>query len=610
MTGAGARATAEPPDLLGWRPVSPNRTRPSGSPPDAPRHIFVTGGVVSSLGKGLTASSLGRLLRARGLDVVMQKLDPYINVDPGTMNPFQHGEVFVTEDGAETDLDIGHYERFLDIDLTGAANATTGQVYSAVIAKERRGEYLGDTVQVIPHITDEIKRVMRAQAAPGAGGGAPDVIITEIGGTVGDIESQPFLEAARQVRADLGRENVAFVHVSLIPFLSAAGELKTKPTQHSVAALRSIGIQPDALVLRTDRPLPEGVKSKVALMCDVDASAVIECKDAASIYEVPPTLHREGLDAFLVQRLSLPFRDVDWTEWNGLLDRVHAPRYRVEVALVGKYVDLHDAYLSVSEAIRHGGFAGNARVDIRWVASDACETRQGAQRALAGVDAVVVPGGFGVRGIEGKLGALRWAREHRVPTLGLCLGLQCMVIEAARNLLALAAASSTEMEPETPDPVVAAMDSQRQFVTGGGDLGGTMRLGACPAVLTPGSIVAEAYGATEVSERHRHRFEVNNAYRERLASVGLHVTGTSPDGHLVELVELDRELHPYYVGTQAHPELKSRPTRAHPLFAGLIRAGLERRRDLYASHRTEEPGTGEADNDRGQGGRGSESRRT
>ena len=547
------------------------------------RHIFVTGGVVSSLGKGLTASSLGRLLRSRGLSVAMQKLDPYINVDPGTMNPFQHGEVFVTEDGAETDLDIGHYERFLDVNLSGAANATTGQVYSTVIAKERRGEYLGDTVQVIPHITDEIKRVMRAQAIPDAEGNAPDVIITEIGGTVGDIESQPFLEAARQVRADLGRDNVAFVHVALIPFLPAAGELKTKPTQHSVAMLRSIGIQPDALVLRTDRPLPEGIKGKVALMCDVDRDAVIECKDAASIYEVPPTLHREGLDAFLVQRLGLTFRDVDWSEWNELLERVESPKYRVEVALVGKYINLHDAYLSVSEAVKHGGFANNARVDLRWVASDTCETPEGAQKALEGVDAIIVPGGFGIRGIEGKLGALRWAREQRVPTLGLCLGLQCMVIEAARDLLGLTGASSTEMDPETPDPVVHTMDSQVDIVEGDGDLGGTMRLGAYPAVLQEGSVVAEAYGKTQVSERHRHRFEVNNDYRDQLESVGLHISGTSPDGNLVEFVELDRSMHPYYVATQAHPEFKSRPTKAHPLFAGLVRAALERHVEKYAA---------------------------
>ena len=547
------------------------------------RHIFVTGGVVSSLGKGLTASSLGRLLRSRGLSVAMQKLDPYINVDPGTMNPFQHGEVFVTEDGAETDLDIGHYERFLDVNLSGAANATTGQVYSTVIAKERRGEYLGDTVQVIPHITDEIKRVMRAQAIPDAEGNAPDVIITEIGGTVGDIESQPFLEAARQVRADLGRDNVAFVHVALIPFLPAAGELKTKPTQHSVATLRSIGIQPDALVLRTDRPLPEGIKGKVALMCDVDRDAVIECKDAASIYEVPPTLHREGLDAFLVQRLGLAFRDVDWSEWNELLERVESPKYRVEVALVGKYINLHDAYLSVSEAVKHGGFANNARVDLRWVASDTCETPEGAQKALEGVDAIIVPGGFGIRGIEGKLGALRWAREHKIPTLGLCLGLQCMVIEAARDLLGLTGASSTEMDPETPDPVVHTMDSQVDIIEGDGDLGGTMRLGAYPAVLQEGSVVAEAYGKTQVSERHRHRFEVNNDYRDQLESVGLHISGTSPDGNLVEFVELDRSMHPYYVATQAHPEFKSRPTKAHPLFAGLVRAALERHVEKYAA---------------------------
>ncbi len=547
------------------------------------KHIFVTGGVVSSLGKGLTASSLGRLLRSRGLHVVMQKLDPYINVDPGTMNPFQHGEVFVTEDGAETDLDIGHYERFLDVNLSGAANATTGQVYSTVIAKERRGEYLGDTVQVIPHITDEIKNVMRRQAQPDENGNRPDVIITEIGGTVGDIESQPFLEAARQVRHDLGRSNVAFVHVSLIPFLPAAGELKTKPTQHSVSALRSIGIAPDALVLRTDRALPEGIKSKVALMCDVDRDAVIECADVPSIYNVPLTLHREGLDAYLVQRLGLSFRDVDWKEWKELLERVHSPKHRLEVALVGKYIDLHDAYLSVSEAIKHGGFANNARVDIRWVASDTCETPEGAARELAGVDAIVVPGGFGIRGIEGKLGALRWAREHRVPTLGLCLGLQCMVIEAARDLLGLAGASSTEMDPETPDPVVHTMDSQVDIVEGDGDLGGTMRLGAYPAALQEGSIVAEAYGKTQVSERHRHRFEVNNDYRDQLESVGLHISGTSPDGNLVEFVELDRSMHPYYVATQAHPEFKSRPTKAHPLFAGLVRAALARHAENYAA---------------------------
>ena len=545
--------------------------------PAEPRHIFITGGVVSSLGKGLTASSLGQLLRSRGMSVAMQKLDPYINVDPGTMNPFQHGEVFVTQDGAETDLDIGHYERFLDVNLSGKANATTGQVYSTVIARERRGDYLGDTVQVIPHITDEIKRVMRSQAEPDADACAPDVIITEIGGTVGDIESLPFLEAARQVRADLGRDKVAFVHVSLIPYLPAAGELKTKPTQHSVASLRNIGIQPDALVLRTDRPLPEGVKGKVALMCDVDRDAVVECRDAASIYEVPPTLHREGLDAYLVQRLGLSFRDVDWTQWNGLLERVRSPRHEVEVALVGKYVDLHDAYLSVSEAISHGAFAHHARARLRWVASDDCQSPQGAERALAGVDAVVVPGGFGVRGIEGKLGALRWARENRVPTLGLCLGLQCMVIEAARNLLGLEQASSTEMDPQTPDPVVSTMEAQQEIVSGQGQLGGTMRLGAYEAVLSEDSLAAQAYGATRISERHRHRFEVNNDYRHALESVGLHISGTSPDGSLVEVVELDRGLHPYYVATQAHPEFTSRPTRANPLFAALIGAALEAR---------------------------------
>ena len=544
----------------------------------APRHIFVTGGVASSLGKGLTASSLGHLLRARGLRVVMQKLDPYLNVDPGTMNPFQHGEVFVTEDGAETDLDIGHYERFLDVDLDAGANVTTGVVYSSVIAKERRGEYLGDTVQVIPHITDEIKARMRAQASP-AVGKAPDVIITEIGGTVGDIESQPFLEAARQVRQDVGRDNVFFVHVSLVPYLGPSGELKTKPTQHSVAALRSIGIQPDAIVCRADRDIPESVKAKIAAMCDVDREAVITCVDAPSIYDIPKVLHAEGLDAYVIRRLDLPFRDVEWDTWHTLLERVHHPADEVEIALVGKYIDLPDAYLSVTEALRAGGFAANTRVQIRWVPSDDCESEAGARKALGGVDGVLIPGGFGVRGIEGKLGALRWAREQQVPTLGICLGLQCMVIEFARNVLGMDKASSTEFDPETPDPVVATMAEQLAIVGGDGDLGGTMRLGRYDAVLAPGSLIAEVYGSENVSERHRHRYEVNNSYRDQLEEAGLRISGRSPEGSLVEFVELDREQHPYYVATQAHPEFKSRPTRAHPLFRGLVGAALDRQRE-------------------------------
>jgi len=538
------------------------------------KHVFVTGGVASSLGKGLTASSLGSLLKARGLRVTMQKLDPYLNVDPGTMNPFQHGEVFVTEDGAETDLDIGHYERFLDTDLVGYANVTTGQVYSSVIAKERRGEYLGDTVQVIPHITNEIKDRIRSMAYPGPDGQVPDVVITEIGGTVGDIESLPFLEAARQVRHDVGRDNCFFLHVSLVPYLAPSGELKTKPTQHSVAALRSIGIAPDAVVCRADREIPENVKRKISLMCDVDTEAVVAAVDAPSIYEIPKVLHAEGLDAYVVRRLGLPFRDVDWTLWGGLLDRVHHPKCEVTVALVGKYIDLPDAYLSVTEALRAGGFAHRAKVSIRWVASDLCETPSGAAVQLRGVDAVVIPGGFGIRGIEGKLGAIRYAREQRVPTLGLCLGLQCMTIEVARHLGGVVAANSAEFDPDTPDPVIATMADQVDIVAGNADLGGTMRLGAYPAVLTPGSVVAETYGRTEVSERHRHRYEVNNAYREVLAAAGLVISGTSPDGRLVEFVELPREVHPYFVATQAHPELKSRPTRPHPLFAGLIGAAV------------------------------------
>ncbi len=538
------------------------------------KHLFVSGGVASSLGKGLTASSLGQLLTARGLHVTMQKLDPYLNVDPGTMNPFQHGEVFVTDDGAETDLDVGHYERFLDRDLSGSANVTTGQVYSTVIAKERRGEYLGDTVQVIPHITDEIKRRIRSMAQPDADGNRPDVVITEIGGTVGDIDSQPFLEAARQVRHDLGRENVFFLHVSLVPYLAPSGELKTKPTQHSVAALRSIGITPDALILRSDREVPEALKDKIALMCDVDIDGIISTPDAPSIYDIPKVLHREELDAYVVRRLNLPFRDVDWTEWDDLLRRVHAPHETERIALVGKYVELSDAYLSVAEALRAGGFKHHAKVEIHWVASDDCETASGAVAALGDVHGVLIPGGFGIRGIEGKIGAIRHARARGLPVLGLCLGLQCIVIEAARSV-GLTEANSAEFESATPDPVISTMADQQDIVAGQADLGGTMRLGAYPAVLGPGSIVAEAYGATQVSERHRHRYEVNNAYRDRIAESGLRISGTSPDGHLVEFVEYPPDVHPFVVGTQAHPELKSRPTRPHPLFVSFVRAAID-----------------------------------
>ncbi|KAA0016191.1 CTP synthase [Antrihabitans cavernicola] len=539
----------------------------------ATKHIFVSGGVASSLGKGLTASSLGQLLTSRGLRVTMQKLDPYLNVDPGTMNPFQHGEVFVTEDGAETDLDVGHYERFLDRDLSGYANVTTGQVYSTVIAKERRGEYLGDTVQVIPHITDEIKSRILAMNGPDLQGQTPDVIITEIGGTVGDIESQPFLEAARQVRHDVGRENVFFLHVSLVPYLAPSGELKTKPTQHSVASLRNIGIQPDALILRCDREVPQALKSKIALMCDVDVDGCISTPDAPSIYDIPKVLHAEGLDAYVVRKLGLPFRDVDWTVWGDLLARVHEPRETVEVALVGKYVDLPDAYLSVTEALRAGGFAHRAKVEIRWVPSDECETPSGAQHALGDVDAVLIPGGFGIRGIEGKLGAIKYARTRGIPLLGLCLGLQCVVIEAARAV-GLDDANSAEFDPDTAHPVISTMADQEQIVAGEADLGGTMRLGAYPATLTKGSVVAQAYGSETVSERHRHRYEVNNSYRDRIAKSGLRFSGTSPDGHLVEFVELPADVHPFFVATQAHPELKSRPTRPHPLFSSFISAAL------------------------------------
>ncbi|WP_344413530.1 CTP synthase [Amycolatopsis minnesotensis] len=547
-----------------------------GLQPRTAKYVFVTGGVASSLGKGLTASSLGQLLTARGLRVTMQKLDPYLNVDPGTMNPFQHGEVFVTDDGAETDLDIGHYERFLDRNLSGSANVTTGQVYSEVIAKERRGEYLGDTVQVIPHITDEIKS--RIMAVAGSGDEPhPDVVITEVGGTVGDIESLPFLEACRQVRHDVGRDNCFFLHVSLVPYLAPSGELKTKPTQHSVAALRNIGIQPDALVCRADRDLPDDLKRKIGLMCDVDTEAVVACPDAPSIYDIPKVLHREALDAYVVRRLGLPFRDVDWTVWGDLLERVHNPAETVRVALVGKYIDLPDAYLSVTEALRAGGFAHRAKVEIVWVASDEATTPAGAAAALSGVDGVLVPGGFGVRGIEGKIGAITYARTRGIPVLGLCLGLQCMVIEAARNLAGVEDAGSSEFDETSGHPVISTMADQRDVVAGERDMGGTMRLGAYPAKLRPGSQVAAAYGEVEVSERHRHRYEVNNAYREQLANAGLVFSGTSPDDRLVEFVELPADVHPFFVGTQAHPELKSRPTRPHPLFSAFVGAVVKYR---------------------------------
>ncbi|GAA1650393.1 CTP synthase [Nonomuraea maheshkhaliensis] len=535
------------------------------------KHLFVTGGVASSLGKGLTASSLGRLLKGRGLRVTMQKLDPYLNVDPGTMNPFQHGEVFVTDDGAETDLDVGHYERFLDTDLHGSANVTTGQVYSNVIAKERRGEYLGDTVQVIPHITNEIKDRIRGMAGPDV-----DVVITEVGGTVGDIESLPFLEAVRQIRHEVGRDNVFFLHVSLLPYIGPSGELKTKPTQHSVAALRSIGIQPDAIVLRSDRPVQTAIKRKISLMCDVDEDAVVSAVDAASIYDIPKVLHSEGLDAYVVRRLGLPFRDVDWKEWEQLLRRVHRPAKEVTIALVGKYIDLPDAYLSVTEALRAGGFANDARVNIRWVKSDDCETPEGAARELDGVDGVLIPGGFGVRGIEGKIGAIRHAREGKIPLLGICLGMQGMVIEAARNMAGIEDANSAEFDPDTKHPVISTMADQEDVVAGERDMGGTMRLGSYTAKLGEGTLARRLYaGKAKADERHRHRYEVNNAYRDKLESVGLIFSGLSPDGRLVEYTELPPDLHPFFIGTQAHPEFRSRPTRANPMFKGLVSAALE-----------------------------------
>jgi CTP synthase len=532
---------------------------------DSTKFIFVTGGVSSSLGKGITAASLGRLFKSRGLRIGMQKLDPYINVDPGTMNPFEHGEVFVLDDGTETDLDLGHYERFTDESLHRGANVTTGAVYQTVIARERRGEFLGKTVQVIPHITDEIKARIRG-VAEGA-----DLVVVEIGGTVGDIESLPFLEAIRQLRNEIGRDNCAFVHVSLLPHIAPTGELKTKPTQHSVRELRAIGIQPDAIVCRSDRPLGRGLKEKISLLCDVPVEAVVSAVDADSIYRVPLVLHGEGLDAYLAHHLRLPERHPDLDAWRELVRRADEATDTVTIAMVGKYIDLRDAYLSVIEALKHGGFHHGARLDIRWVASDEIAAGD-VETVLAGVDGILVPGGFGVRGVEGKVDAIRLARERGIPFLGICLGLQCAVIEFARDVCGLDGANSSEFDPATEHPVIDLLPEQHQVT----DLGGTMRLGAQPCHVRPGTGAWEAYGEPVVFERHRHRYEVNPAYHDVLQGNGLVFSAMSPDGRLVEMIELAD--HPFFVASQFHAELKSRPTRAHPLYRDFVGAALTRRR--------------------------------
>jgi CTP synthase len=526
----------------------------------------VTGGVASSLGKGLTASSLGRLLKSRGVRVTMQKLDPYINLDPGTMNPFQHGEVFVTDDGGESDLDLGHYERFVDVSLHRDSNSTTGSIYTSVLGKERRGDYLGHTVQVIPHITDEIKDRIRRLARDDV-----DVVITEIGGTVGDIEILPFLEAIRQFRKDVGRDNVFYVHVTLVPFIGPSGEQKTKPTQHSVTELRSRGIQPDAIVCRSDRPISTRLKEKISRLCDVPEEGIVSAIDTPNIYEIPLVLHDEGLDAYVCRVLGLHDRQAELESWRGLVRQIERADREVRIGLVGKYVNLPDAYLSVVEALKHGGYEHGVRVVVDWIASEDAEGLL-AEGRLHDLDGLVVPGGFGVRGVEGKIAAVTYAREHQVPFLGLCLGMQCAVIEFSRNVCGLAGANSAEFDHATPHPVIDLMDDQREVV----DKGGTMRLGAYPAMLRPGTLVRAAYGAEVVYERHRHRYEVNPRYRGRLEEAGLVCSGTSPDDRLVEFVELPVERHPFFVATQAHPEFKSRPNRPHPLFRDLVGAALAR----------------------------------
>ena len=528
------------------------------------KHVFVTGGVASALGKGLTASSLGRLLKMRGLRVTMQKLDPYINVDPGTMNPFEHGEVFVTDDGGETDLDLGHYERFIDESLTRASNATTGSIYQAVLAAERRGDYLGRTVQVIPHVTDEIKRRIQRITTEDV-----DVVITEVGGTVGDIEILPFLESIRQWRNEVGRDNVCYIHVTLVPFIGPSGEQKTKPTQHSVTELRSRGIQPDVIVCRSDQPLSDGLKRKISGQCDVPIRNVINAADVGNIYELPLILHDEGLDTVVCETLRIE-RDIDLSPWQSLVARVEAATSPVRIGLIGKYVELHDAYLSVAESLRHAGFHHGAKVEIEWVQAEEVEGLLADDR-MTSLDGIVIPGGFGPRGIEGKIRAAGYAREHGVPCLGLCLGMQVMTVEFARHVLGLADANSTEFNPATPHPVIDLMSDQREIT----DKGGTMRLGAYYAVLQPGTKVSRAYNEPVVSERHRHRYEFNSSYRARFEEAGFICSGTSPDKRLVEFVELAD--HPFWVGTQAHPEFKSRPDRPHPLFREMIGAALAHR---------------------------------
>src|SRR5579872_434037 len=534
--------------------------------PNTTKYVFVTGGVVSSLGKGIAAASLGRLLVERGLRVSMLKFDPYLNVDPGTMSPFQHGEVFVTDDGAETDLDLGHYERFIDRALSQSNNVTTGRVYLNVITKERRGEYLGSTVQVIPHITDEIKAAMKRIAPDN------DVVIVEIGGTVGDIESLPFLEAIRQFRHEIGRENALFVHLTLVPFISAAGEVKTKPTQHSVRELMEIGIQPDILICRAERPLSEDVKRKIALFCNVDFGSVIESRDVPTIYEIPIAFAEQGLDDRVVSRLGLGGKAPDLSGWREMVSRITSPSERVRIAVVGKYTDLVDSYKSVHEALIHGGIANDVGVDIRWISSDLFTSAERAGELLGPVHGLLVPGGFGVRGVEGMVEAIRWARERGLPFFGICLGMQVSVIEFARHKCNLDDSHSSEFAPECADPVISLMESQ-QHIT---DMGGTMRLGAYPCRLKPGSLVAETYNASDISERHRHRYEFSNAYRDLFEKHGVRFSGLSPDGSLVEIIELPD--HPWFVGCQFHPELKSRPTRPHPLFAGFVGAALQAKR--------------------------------